>query len=266
MYESELAGKVAVVTGGSSGIGEACSRLLKAAGATIVIADIDNDTGFGLAEELGGAFFELDVRYQELVMSAAEQIAIDVGPVDVLVTSAGVIQRPQAPHKIPMSEWDNIFAVDTRGVFLCCVEFGTQMAQRGAGGSIINIASTSGLRSVPVHAYAPAKAGVVSITGCLAVQWGRSGVRVNAVAPGLTSTPPIPASIEAGTRNADALTQSSALGRVIHPDEVAEAVLFLASDRSSAITGVTLPVDAGSLIGAGWVALGGIPGPMHAVS
>jgi NAD(P)-dependent dehydrogenase (short-subunit alcohol dehydrogenase family) len=142
---------------------------------------------------------------------------------------------------------------------MSCLTFGRRMATAGRG-AIVNIASVTSFRSVPLHAYAPAKAAVVSITECLAAEWGRSGVRVNAVAPGYTLTPALQAAIDAGERDVAVLAQNAALGRMVAPEEVAKACRFLVSDDAAAITGVTLPVDAGWLVATSWVSYGGLRG------
>ena len=156
-----------------------------------------------------------------------------------------------------MRDWDRVIAVDQRGTYLCCVAFGEAMARRGRG-CIVNIASITGQRSVPLHAYAPAKAAVAAITECLAAEWGRSGVRVNAVSPGYTLTPALQAAIDAGQRDPAVLAQNSALGRLVRPDDIAQAVLFLTSEASAAITGVNLPVDCGWLLAGSWHTYGGV--------
>jgi NAD(P)-dependent dehydrogenase (short-subunit alcohol dehydrogenase family) len=138
------------------------------------------------------------------------------------------------------------------------VVFGERMARRGTG-AIINIASITSTRSVPLHAYAPAKAAVLSITQCLAAEWGRSGVRVNAISPGYTLTEALQAAIDRGDRNPDDLTSQSAMGRLVDPAEIADAAGFLLSDAARAITGINLPVDAGWLAGSTWMTYGGIP-------
>jgi NAD(P)-dependent dehydrogenase (short-subunit alcohol dehydrogenase family) len=130
------------------------------------------------------------------------------------------------------------------------------MAERGAG-AIVNIASITAMRSVPLHAYAPAKAAVVASTECLAAEWGRSGVRVNAVSPGYTLTERVAAQIAAGHRDPQAICRNSAIPRLVRPEEVADAVLFLLSERASAITGVNLPVDCGWLLAPSWDTYGG---------
>lgn len=254
-----LDGRIAVVTGGASGIGEACVRRLAERGARVAVVDIDIDRARQVADAIGrGAqACALDVRDAAAIESVAADLETKLGPTDILVTSAGVIQVPLPPEELPLADWDQVVAVDQRGVYLSCVAFGQRMAKRGRG-SIVNIASVAGLRSMPLHAYAPAKAAVIAMTESLAAEWGRSGVRVNAVAPGYTLTPALKAAIDAGKRDPSRLAENSALGRLVEPDEIADAVAFLCSDEAKAITGVTLPVDAGWLVAPSWHTYGGL--------
>jgi NAD(P)-dependent dehydrogenase (short-subunit alcohol dehydrogenase family) len=127
------------------------------------------------------------------------------------------------------------------------------------GGAIVNVASITSTSGVPLHAYAPAKAGVLSITQCLAGQWGHAGVRVNAVAPGYTQTPALQAAIDRGDRDQALLIKQAALGRMVQTNEVANGIVFLLSDQASAITGVSLPIDCGWLASVGWETYGGLP-------
>lgn len=255
--------KFSAVTGGGSGIGLACARLLAERGDRVVVLDLP---GTRLPEEfasLGVSFQACDVADEGSVREAVASIERDLGAVDALVHSAGVIQSKLPPETLGMPTWDKVIAVDQRGTYLCNVAFGSRMAQRGRG-AIVNIASITGSRSVPLHAYAPAKAAVIAITRCLAVEWGRSGVRVNSVSPGYTLTPALQAAIDRGDRNPEDLARATALGRMVRSEEVAAAVAFLTSDGSSAITGVDLPVDAGWLVGTTWQTYGGVPGPRGA--
>jgi NAD(P)-dependent dehydrogenase (short-subunit alcohol dehydrogenase family) len=156
-----------------------------------------------------------------------------------------------------MQAWDEVVRVDQRGTYLACMVFGKRMAVRKRG-SIVNIASVAGMRSMPLHAYAPAKAAVISMTECLAAEWGRAQVRVNAVAPGYTRTPALQAAVDKGERDASALASASALGRLVESTEIARAVAFLASAEASAITGICLPVDCGWLVAGSWQGYGGL--------
>lgn len=256
-----LTGRIAVVTGGASGIGEACCRVLAARGARVVVADVDEKGARNVAAAIDGVPLALDVGSAESCEAAAARCEAEVGAVDVLVTSAGVIQRPLRPEALSLEDVDRVVAIDQRGTYLSCVAFGRRMANRGRG-AIVTIASIAGMRSMPLHAYAPAKAAVISMTECLAAEWGGSGVRVNCVSPGYTLTPALQAAIEKGERDVSTLAANSALGRLVKPDEIARAVAFLASDEASAISGVNLPVDAGWLVAPSWHTYGGLP-PRH---
>lgn len=250
---------VALVTGGASGIGAACCRELARRGYRVAVADIDEAAAAGVAAAIGGAAFAVDVADEAGVEDLAGRVEHALGPVDVLVNSAGVIQVPLSPETLPISSWDRVVRVDQRGTYLACLAFGRRMAARGRG-AIVNIASIAGMRSMPLHAYAPAKAAVISMTECLAAEWGRSGVRVNAVSPGYTRTPALQAAIDRGQRDVTALEDNSALGRMVEPEEIAKAVAFLAGEDAAAITGANLPVDAGWLVATSWHTYQGLPG------
>ncbi|NUN59653.1 MAG: SDR family oxidoreductase [Burkholderiaceae bacterium] len=253
----DLAGQRALVTGGASGIGLACARQLTASGAKVVIADKNLEAALWAAGELNAEVVALDVGEEASVDEAAADIEVRLGAVDVLVNCAGVLQRTLPPGELTLKEWDFVARIDLRGTYLCCARFGARMAQRGRG-VIVNIASVAGMRSGPLHSYAPAKAGVIHLTECLAGEWGPKGVRVNCVSPGFTQTPALDRGFATHTLEAQALERHSALGRLVHADEIARAVTFLASDWASAITGINLPVDAGHLVAGSWECYGGL--------
>ncbi len=257
MSELKFDGKNALITGGASGIGLACARWLADRGCTVAIADRDEKQARSAARAAGTVAFAVDVRDADAVERVTAAIEARLNGVHILVNCAGVLQNPLPPGRLTMKEWDLVMDVDLRGTYLMCAAVGTRMASRGEG-SIVNIASVAGLRSGPLHAYGPAKAAVISLTECLAAEWGRSGVRVNAVSPGFTQTPSVVKSFELGVLDKDVLAQSTALGRLIGVEEIAAAVGFLASPLASAITGANLPVDAGFLVATSWQAYGGL--------
>lgn len=250
---------VVVVTGGASGIGAATCEVLAGRGWTVVVADIAREAGEGVARAIGGDFFAIDVADEAGVDSVAEAIVAKHGPVTGLVTSAGVIQKPVPPEELPMETWDRIVQIDQRGTYVTCVAFGRRMAALGSGGSIVNIASVAGSRSMPLHSYSPAKAAVISMTACLAAAWGRDDIRVNSVSPGYTATPALQIEIDAGRRDPSRLSGNAALNRLVKPAEIGEAVAFLLSPAASAISGIDLPVDCGWLAGSTWATYGGLP-------
>src|SRR6266852_4988207 len=252
--------RVSVVTGGASGIGAACARELAANGDLVVVADRDIAKAQAVAAEIGGRAYAADVGDEQGVEACAAVIERECGPVDVLVNSAGIIQVPARPHELPMSVWDDIVRVDQRGTYVACLAFARGMIGRGRG-SIVNIASIAGMRSMPLHTYAPAKAAVISITQCLAAEWGPAQIRVNAVSPGFTLTPVIQAAIDRGERDVALMNRNAALGRMVKPEDVAKAVTFLSSDQASAITGINLPVDCGWLVTGSWHTYGGLRPP-----
>lgn len=251
-------GVLSVVTGGASGIGLACVQHLLARGDVVVAVDLPGKWNDDLAP--GAIFHACDIADEAQVQRIVKEVEEKHGPVSVLVNSAGVLQQKLPPEKLDMSVWDRVIEVDQRGTYLCAREFGARMAARG-NGSIVNIASITGSRSVPLHAYAPAKAAVISITQCLAAEWGRSGVRVNSVSPGYTLTPALQDAIDRGDRCERELSEAAALGRLVQPSEVASVVGFLTSSAASAVTGIDVPVDAGWMVGTSWQTYGGLPGP-----
>lgn len=258
--EIDLSGRVAVVTGGASGIGLATSQLLAAAGASVVIADRDIQAAQKAAKDIDANAVEMDVGDESSVEKAAAQITERLGQVDALVNSAGVLQRTLPPEDLSLKEWDRVARVNLRGTYLCCRDFGSGMAKRGRG-SIVNIASVAGMRSGPLHSYAPAKAGVINLTECLAGEWGPKGVRVNCVSPGFTATPALTRGFESHTLKQQDLLNSAALGELLQAEDIARAILFLLSDWAKAITGVNLPIDAGYLVAGSWGSYGGLRRP-----
>ena len=251
-------GQIAVVTGGGSGIGKACAEQLAREGATVVIADQNEDGAQSVASAIAGRAYTVDVSDPDAVELFAQRVEADVGPVSVLINSAGILQGAAVPpEEISMEIYDRVFAVNMRGTFASCVAFGRRMALRQKG-SILNIASISGIRSTPLHAYGPMKAAVIQLTENLATEWGRSGVRVNCLSPGAVLSPAMQVAIDKGQRNLKLLEESAAAGQVVMPVQVALAAAFLLSDDASAITGVNLPVDHGWLVANSWAMFGGV--------
>ena len=250
-------GRVALVTGGGSGIGLATAAVLSGRGWRVVINDLDEDRCREAAAPLGADILAFDVTDEEATEVAITAMEHRLGPVEALFANAGLIQEPLPPEELALATFDRIIAVDLRGVYVSCLAAGRRMAQRGRGGIVIT-GSVTASRTAPLHAYAPAKAAAVHMASCLAAEWGRSGVRVNAVSPGYVATPALLAQIQAGQRDPERLRAASALGRTVEPEEIGRAVAFLLSDDAGAITGINLPVDAGWLCASHLSTYGGV--------
>jgi len=232
-----LAGCNALVTGAGSGIGAAVARRLAAQGANVVLADLSLAAVEQLAGELGPAArpVQLDVRDEERVAAAMADL-------DVLVNVAGIGSTTNAPDT-PLDVWENVFAVNARGTFLCCKHAIPGMIARG-GGSIVNVASIAGLVGLRNRAaYSASKGAVISLTRALAVDHVGDGIRVNAVAPGTVDSPWVRRLVEEVGESLDALRARQPLGRLGTPDEIADAVLYLAT--AEFVTGSVLVIDGG---------------------
>ena len=255
---SEGQNRLAVVIGGGNGIGAATALLLHQRGWRIVAADIDLPAAEAIARQCEGHAIAIDVLDAQSIADAAASIERDHGAIHAMVNSAAIFAPQMAPESMPMDTWDRIVQSGYRGTYVSNVEFGKRMAAHGAG-SIVNISSMVGQRPNHGHAYYSAKAAVNMLTEGMAGEWGRSGVRVNAVSPGFVAVPRMVANIAEGKRYAVSPVDVSALGRLVEPAEVAEAIAFLLSDRASAITGANLAIDAGVLATNGWMVHGGVP-------
>jgi NAD(P)-dependent dehydrogenase (short-subunit alcohol dehydrogenase family) len=249
-------GGIVLVTGGSRGIGAATATLLAQQGQRVLIADIAPEILAGTQTTLWPDVF--DVASESAVVSGIADIETVHGPISGLVNAAGVFGKMHAAERVRMDNWDREINIDLRGTFLVARSVGERMTTRRHG-AIVNVASISGMTSGPIHAYAAAKAGVIQMTQTLAAQWGRAGVRVNAVSPGFTRTAALEAGIASGALNKDRLARNTAMNRLVEPIEVAHAIAWLLGPMSSGVTGINLPVDAGFIAGSTWDAYGGLP-------
>lgn len=245
-----LANKVALVTGGATGIGQAIARRFAREGAHVAVADVNDTSGEQTAAAVGGLFVHCDTSQPQQARAAIERVRARFGGVDVLVNCAAHLGGMHDAAAMPESEWRDVLAVTLDGVFYCSKYAVPDMIARG-GGSIIHIASVEGMAGVAGHtAYVTGKSALFGLTRSMAIDFGQHGVRVNAISPGI---------IDSGRPDIERSKQDAAmmrfwhdmtvLGRLGRPDEVAAAALFLASDESSYITGQNLAVDGGWTIG-----------------
>src|ERR671910_383021 len=245
-----LRGKAAVVTGAAKGIGKATAELFAREEARLVITDVDEAGLSRLQERLAGSGAEVEavVGDVSVVEDARRMISAAVegfGRIDVLVANAGVIPL-NTIVEATAEDWDRAMAVDGRGMFLTC-KFAVEamLGQEEPGGSIVCLSSISGLAGQAQQStYGPAKFVASGITKHLAVEWAARGIRVNAVAPGTIATEAV---VELPEEYVAPMSEAHPVGRLGEPAEVANAILFLASDAASFITGAILPVDGGYL-------------------
>jgi NAD(P)-dependent dehydrogenase (short-subunit alcohol dehydrogenase family) len=256
---------IVVVTGGAGFIGRAICEVVAEQGWHPIVADIDASAARTVATSCGGHAQPIDITDEKGVEAAAAEIERVHGPVKAVIHSAATFGELKPAEETPIEDWDRITRLIHRGTFLVHVAFARRMAARG-GGSIVTLSSWNALRSARMHAYCTSKAAVNLLTESMAAEWGRSGVRLNAVSPGVVLTPRVAERIASGTRYSVPPPQLTALGRLVTCREVAEAAAFLISDRASGITGANLLVDAGTTVTQAWSMFGGVPGPRPATA
>ncbi len=234
-----FSGKRALVTGAGSGIGEAVARGLHAEGAEVLLADVRAEPVEAIAAELGerATPVTLDVRDEQ----AVRRVTADL---DVLANVAGIGSTTTAPETA-LDTWEDVFAVNARGTFLCCKHAIPAMVARG-GGAIVNMGSVAGLVGLRNRAaYCASKGAVIALTRALAIDHVADGVRVNAVCPGTVDSPWVRRLVDDVGESLDALRARQPMGRLGTPDEIAMAVLYLASDDAAFVTGTAFVIDGG---------------------
>jgi len=248
----KLEGRTCIVTGAGRGIGEAITHRFADEGATVAVLDLDLDAARGVAAVANGSAHRCDVSDRASVEAAVAEVLETHGRVDVLVNNAGVALAGPS-ETFSDADWDASIGIMQTGVFLCSQVVGRQMIERNMG-TIVNISSINAWEAFPMRlAYCAAKAAVVAMTEVLAIEWADRGIRVNAVAPGVTRTALVQKGIDEGVVDVVRYQARTPMHRFGEPDEIARAVLWLSNDEdSSFVTGTTLTVD-GGWTAQGWI-------------
>ncbi|MFT9848341.1 SDR family NAD(P)-dependent oxidoreductase [Aneurinibacillus sp. REN35] len=248
-----LVGKVALVTGAGSGIGEAIAKKLSSAGAFVAVCDIDEAGGQRVVEEIQAAgnqaaFYSLDVTRETQVKAVIERIVAQHHRLDITINNAGVGKAGTVLEQTE-ADWDTMMSVNAKGAFFGCKYSVHQMLKQDSGGSIVNIASVAGMVGVLNRAgYCASKAAIVGLTKSVASDFAKKGIRVNAISPGTIESPWIK-KILSDNPNPEAarvqMQQRQPIGRMGTPEEVANLALFLASEEASFVTGSNYVADGG---------------------
>lgn len=248
--QGRLAGKSALITGGASGIGLSIAEAFAREGARVILFDRDRAAAEAAAATVPGArAMQGDVTARADLARAYDAVIASHGALDIVLANAGVSQN-QPTLEVTDADWQRVMDINCTGVFLTAQEAGRRMTAQGSG-VILMMASLYGLLAAPERlGYCVSKAGVVMMAKALAVEWAAHGVRVNALAPGYVETPFLSDLIARGRLDPARLKARTPIGRLITPEEVARAAVFLAEDGSAAITGHVLGIDGG------WTAYG----------
>ena len=239
----QLEDKVAIVTGAASGFGEAIARRYAAEGARVVCADLNDQLGKMVADEIGGAYVHADVADRDDVKAMVGTAVDRYGRLDTMVNNAGITHVNRPMLEVGEEEFDRIFAVNVKSIYLAALEVVPLMRAQG-GGCIINTASTAGLRPRPgLTWYNASKGAAITMTKSMAAELGPDNIRVNAICPVAGDTPLLASFLGANPR--EAFEATVPLGRLCTSEDVAKAALWLASDEAGFITGVAFPVDGG---------------------
>lgn len=249
----DLIGQTAVVTGGAAGIGESIANLFAREGAAVVVADVDEKGGestVAAIEDAGGtaAFVPTDVTDEPQVRSLVETTTERFGGPDVLVNNAGGSLDDDNPHRVDRATFERVVELNLTGTFLCTRTVLPPMISAG-GGAIVHISSINANLGIGLAAYSAAKSGIIALSRLVATQYGCHGVRSNALCPGTVITDASSSALREGSPVREQWLDQYPLGRFGRPDDVAEAALFLATERAAFVTGTELVVDGGFTAG-----------------
>ncbi len=250
--EGLVEGKVALVTGAATGIGRATAILLAREGARVVVSDVDQSQGettVSLIREAGGeaAFHRTDVSDEEQVVALIEHVRAHFGRLDCAVNNAGIAGPTAALHQVSLEDWNRTLTTNLGGVFLCLKHEIPLMQQQG-GGAIVNTASGAGVVAAPGMApYCASKHGILGLTKTAAVENAALGIRINAICPGATDTPMMQATMAIDPSVKKMVLKSMPGGRMGEAAEIAEAAVWLCSDRASFVSGEAMLVDGGAV-------------------
>jgi NAD(P)-dependent dehydrogenase (short-subunit alcohol dehydrogenase family) len=248
--------KIAIVTGGASGIGEATAKLLAIEGAEVAIVDIDNENGRRVADEINEAggtagYWHMDISQEEEVENTFTEIYKKYGRLHILVNNAGIAGTAGPSHETSAGDWDTVMGVNLRGTFLC-TKYAVPYILKSGGGSVVNVSSIMGILGGPTPVYCTSKGGIRTLTKADAVTYARQNIRFNSVHPGYIITPlfrklaaKTPQGVEGSIQREG---ERIPMGRMGRPEEIANGILFLASDESSYVTGLEMIIDGGMII------------------
>ncbi|OGO31515.1 MAG: short-chain dehydrogenase [Chloroflexi bacterium RBG_16_56_11] len=249
-------GKVAIVTGAASGIGESTAKLLAREGAQVAVVDIDDDNGRRVVREIVSAGGEAVYHHMNVAIEKeVEQIISDIykkyGKLNILVNNAGIAGGGGPSHLLSNEEWDRVMNINLKGPFWC-VKYAVPYFMKSGSGSVINVSSIMGILGGPTPAYCSSKGGIRTLTKADAVTYAKQNIRFNSVHPGYIITPLFktlaaksPGGVE---KQIEKESQGIPLGRMGLPEDIANGILYLASDESSYVTGIELIIDGGKII------------------